>query len=143
MLARLLLSSAILVIFAFPSLALVITRHTLRDPTGLVRRESCDGFEGNPNLYGLGIRLGIYLQWISSLLTNVFLASAVSDSLDTNSIFLFAIFIAIACASTTSDGLRQAEAFIMLQLCFGYILSVLSVSGLRLAWLRDGHGPNI
>lgn len=143
MLAGLSFSSAILVLFAFSSLTFVSTGHIPQDATGLVRRESCSGFEGNSDLYGLGIRLGIYLQWTSSLLTNVFLPSAVSDSLDTNSIFLFAIFIAIACASTTAGGLRPAEAFIMLQLCFGYILSVLSVSGLRLAWLRDGHGPNM
>ena len=98
----------------------------------LIARGDCNGFAGNSDLYGLGIRIGIYLQWISSLLTNVLLPTGVSDSLDTNSIFLFAVFIAIAKASQSTGGLRPAEAFITLQLCFGYLLSVLSVSGLRL-----------
>jgi hypothetical protein len=65
-----------------------------------------------------------------------------SDTLDTNSIFLFAVFVAIACATTTSNGLRPSEAFIMLQLCFGYLLSVLSISGLRLTLLNNPTGLN-
>lgn len=28
------------------------------------------GFQGNADLYGLGIRIGIYLQWVASLLSN-------------------------------------------------------------------------
>ena len=100
--------------------------------SNLLTRDVCNGFAGNSDLYGLGIRIGIYLQWISSLLTNILLPNEVSDSLDTNSIFLFAVFIAIAKASQSSGEFRPAEAFIMLQLCFGYLLSVLSVSGLRL-----------
>jgi hypothetical protein len=100
---------------------------------------------GNSDLDGLGIRIGIYLQWISSLLTNVLLPNGVSDSLDTNSILLFAVFIAIANATDQPAGLHQparlhpTEAFIMLQLCFGYLLSVLSVSGLRLTLLNDAR----
>ena len=107
----------------------------------LAARDTCGAdISGNSDLYGLGIRVGVYLQWISSLLTNVLIPAEVSDSLDTNSIFLFAVFIAIANASTTSPALRPAEAFIMLQLCFGYLLSVVSVSGLRVTLLSDPHG---
>ena len=103
----------------------------------LLTHDICNGFAGNSDLYGLGIRIGIYLQWISSLSTNVLLPSGVSDSLDTNSIFLFAIFIAVANATNPPGGLHPAEALIMLQLCFGYLLSVLTVSGLRLTLFHD------
>lgn len=110
------------------------------DPFSLVTRDVCNGFAGNSDIYGLGIRIGIYLQWISSLLTNVFLPNGVSDSLDTNSIFLFAIFIATVNATAQSgqpEKLHPTEAFLMLQLCFGFLLSVLSVSGFRLALLKN------
>ncbi len=30
-----------------------------------------DGFLGNPDFTGLGIRLGIYLQWLAIILSNV------------------------------------------------------------------------
>ena len=56
--------------------------------------------------------------------------------MDTNSIFLFAVFVATASATHRNGGLHPAEAFIMLQLCFGFLLSVLSVSGFRLNLLR-------
>ena len=121
------------------SFGLYIQKYNPQGSHSLVRRATCGGFSGNPDLYGLGIRLGIYLQWISSLLTNSLLPEGVSDSLDTNSIFLFAVFIAIAAATNASEGLRPVEAFIMLQLCFGYLLSVLSVSGLKLILLSDAH----
>lgn len=120
------------------SVATAIRKH---DPQpkqlNLYPRAACDGFEGNDDLYGLGIRIGIYLQWVSSLLTSLLLPTGASDYLDTNSIFLFAVFIATATATQRNGGLHPAEAFIMLQLCFGFLLSVLSVSGFRLALLRD------
>ncbi|MCJ1247494.1 hypothetical protein MMC30_004708 [Trapelia coarctata] len=100
---------------------------------------ACNGLQGNADFYGLGIRIGIYLQWISSLLTNLYAPNAVSDSLDTNSIFIFAVLVAMFSATASSEGFRPAEASIMLQLCFGYLLSVMSVSGLRLALLRNPH----
>lgn len=34
------------------------------------------GFEGNQDLYGLGVRLGIYLHWITAFITNNFLPAA-------------------------------------------------------------------
>lgn len=55
---------------------------------------SC-GFEGNPDFYGLGIRVGIYLQWITAYLANHFLQEATDSSLETNTIFLVALFVAM------------------------------------------------
>ena len=106
----------------------------------VVAQQACLGLTGDPDLYGLGIRIGIYLQWISSLLTNVLIPSGVSDSLDTNSIFLFAIFIAIAKATKSEVDqtlLGPIGAFVMLQMCFGYVLSAMSVTGLRITLLSN------
>lgn len=122
------------------SSSLIIKNLNSRESYSLVGREVCSGFAGNSDLYGLGIRLGIYLQWISSLLTNSLLPTTVSDLLDTNSIFLFAVFIAIAVATNLPGGLHPVEAFIMLQLCFGFLLSVLSVNGSKLILFNDAHG---
>lgn len=122
------------------SSSFIIKNLDSRDSYSLVGREACRGFAGNSDLYGLGIRLGIYLQWISSLLANSLLPTTVSDSLDTNSIFLFAVFIAIAVATNLSGGLHPVEPFILLQLCFGFLLSVLSVNGFKLVLSNDAHG---
>jgi hypothetical protein len=34
------------------------------------REESCPGIEGNSDLYGMGIRIGVYLQWFSAWISN-------------------------------------------------------------------------
>ena len=109
-------------------------------PSIVIAQQACLGLIGDPDLYGLGIRIGIYLQWISTLLTNFLIPSGVSDSLDTNSIFLFAIFIAIAKATkSTGDEplLGPIGAFVMLQMCFGYVLSAISITGLRITLLSN------
>ena len=111
------------------------------DPSSIVvAQQACLGLIGDPDLYGLGIRIGIYLQWISTLLTNFLIPSGVSDSLDTNSIFLFAIFIAIAKATKSAGDeplLGPIGAFVMLQMCFGYVLSAISITDLRITLLSN------
>ncbi len=99
------------------------------------------GFDGNPDFYGLGIRLGIYLQWIASFLANLFLKRAVAGSLETNSIFLLAVFIALAESSRTSM-VQSAEVLVLLHLCFGFILSVLTVWGHRTRSSGGGSGDD-
>lgn len=58
------------------------------------RLEICDDFDGNSNLYGLGVRLGIYFQWVASVLTNRFLGDQAFIIADINSIVLLASFLA-------------------------------------------------
>ena len=112
----------------------------------LISREVCKSLAGDPDLYGVGIRIGIYLQWISSLFTNLLIPSGVSDALDTNSIFLLAVFIAIANATKSSGTeplLGPIGAFVMLQMLFGYLLSVMSISGLRITILSDPESIDV
>lgn len=82
------------------------------------------------DLYGLGVRLGIYFQWTSGWVSNNFIPDEVAGGLDANSIFLFALLISIV-NSTSNDSLTQIDAFIMLQLCAGTVWSVLSIWGYR------------
>jgi len=89
-------------------------------------------FEGNSDLYGLGIRIGIYLQWISGLLANCFHADSVRDMLATNTIFLIALFTALAIIST-EDTVLAAEVTILLQFCFGFVFTVSSTWGWRVS----------
>jgi hypothetical protein len=87
-------------------------------------------FTGNADLYGLGIRIGIYLQWFSGLLANRFHADSVHDILATNTIFLMALFIALA-VFTANETVRAAEIVILLHFCFGSMFSVYSIWGFR------------
>ena len=96
-------------------------------------RPICTGFEGNPDIYGLGIRTGVYLQWFSSWLCMTLNPESAQELHAANSIFVFAIIIAAVVAATSDeDHFRPVEAYIVVQICFGYLLTVLSVLGLRL-----------
>ena len=86
----------------------------------LTRPNICP-IEGNPDLYGLGIRLGIYFQLISTSLTSRLLPEEMLGTWDTNSIFLLAIFAAVS-KSTISGAIQYAEAYVMLQLMFAFLI---------------------
>ena len=90
----------------------------------------CGGIEGNSDLYGLGIRLGVYLQWISSWLIQTLNPSGITTTHDANSIFVLAILTAMLSA-TARDDIKPIESYIMLLICFGYFFTVLSIFGLR------------
>lgn len=90
---------------------------------------SC-AFDGNPDFYGLGIRTGIYLQWITAYLANHFLRQSIDTNLETNTIFLLALFIATA-VTTVNDKVQTAELVVLLHLCFGFLFSILSIWGHR------------
>lgn len=104
--------------------------------TGLVVRAagndtvSC-GFDGNSDFYGLGIRLGIYLQWITTLLAHLFFDEAIPGNLELNCVFLIAVSAATLVA-TRAGTVRPAECLVLLHLCFGFVFSVLSIWGHRI-----------
>ncbi len=97
-----------------------------------IKRQDPQGcrIPGNSDFYGLGIRIGIYLQWITAFLANHFLKKSIEGSLKTNTIFLLALFIATVVA-TTQDAVESAEIVVLLQLCFGFLFSILSIWGYR------------
>jgi hypothetical protein len=86
---------------------------------------SC-GYEGNSDIYGLGIRVGIYLQWISGLLSKVFLEEKdLRDVLNENAIFLLAVFLAtVLFVTDTIGGVHGVDILIMLHIFFGSIYTI-------------------
>lgn len=99
------------------------------------RSATCPGFGGNSDLYGLGIRLGVYLQWISAWFANTVHPAAAGANHSANSIFLLAILIAVTVA-VSANAIQPVEAYIMVMICFGFVLTVLSVFGIRIFLLN-------
>ena len=89
--------------------------------------------EGNADLYGLGIRLGVYFQLVSTLFANHLLPDEISYA---NSIFLLVVFVAVARA-TASRSIQWVEAFLMLQLMLAFMLSVVPTH-YRFSWKFRG-----
>lgn len=63
--------------------------------------------EGNPDVYGLGIRISIYLQYITAFGANLFFKEAIDGNLTTNTIFLLALLI----ASTAFLGMSKSPGY--------------------------------
>lgn len=84
------------------------------------------GYEGISEVYGLGIRVGIYLQWMSGIICKDFLGEdALHDVLNENTIFLFAIFLAtILLVTGTISGVHSVDILIMLHIFFGSIYTI-------------------
>lgn len=86
-------------------------------------------FTGNPDLYGIGIRIGFYLQWISTLLATLFTPweediLRILNLLMQSAIFLGLVFL-------TQDGeIHAVEPLIATWLSFG-ALSSLSGNGIN------------
>jgi hypothetical protein len=124
----------------------------------LVRRTDCSR-PGNTDLYGLGVRLGkyhqlgyhihklmtttgVYFMWVTSYLANYWVVDEISSSLDQNALFLFAICVGMLKATIVAVSnptpavddpsyLTNVDVVIMLYICYGFIMSVLSVFGYR------------
>lgn len=58
------------------------------------------GFRGNPDVYGLGIRLGLYAQWLSTLISNWFHQANITRMRDVNTCFQLAMMIAMIALAT-------------------------------------------
>ena len=90
------------------------------------------------DLYGLGVRLGVYFQWLSGWVSNNYLSDEINGGLNTNAIFLLAILIAVV-NSTLGNEMTIMDGLVMIWLCAGTVGSVLSIWGYRTrAYREDG-----
>jgi len=75
-------------------------------------------FIGNTDMYGLGIRIGFYLQWFGNILALWVARGEVQGMRWSNSLFIAATFLALI-IQTEKDNLRPVEIYIILLLTFG------------------------
>jgi hypothetical protein len=76
------------------------------------------GFSGNADMYGLGIRIGFYFQWYSTILASWIARPEVPSLRVSNSLFVAAAFLALI-IQTVKENLRPVEIYIVLLLTFG------------------------
>lgn len=90
-----------------------------KDPlTGRDRRLD-QGFVGNSDFYGLGIRLGIYLQWLASLIANSLLKSERATMAGAYLTFSLALAVAVLLLAFQHDCAFTAEIIIILNIFWG------------------------
>jgi hypothetical protein len=100
-------------------------------------------FSGNSDLYGLGIRLGIYLQLFSTLLANDLLTLEVQeDAKTTNAIIMIAVFAGMASA-TWQGNMNSVEIFVMSTLLSAFLVGDFSPPHIGRFTLLEGDGETL
>jgi hypothetical protein len=84
------------------------------------------GFVGSPDFYGLGIRVGIYLQWFASLAANAFLPGDRRSMVSAYAGFAIALLVAVLFLIFQHDCTYTAEMIILLNILWGGSLLVLT-----------------
>jgi hypothetical protein len=77
------------------------------------------GFSGNPDIYGLGVRVGMYLSWAAPLISKTALPEAAVSAADALMIFQLAILVVIFVNSAVNPKIYEAEIFILIYSFFG------------------------
>ena len=83
------------------------------------RESDTCGFEGNSDFYGLGIRLGVYLQWLSSLVAAIWVPSLSDFTAAANMVFCLALFIAMLAVTFHSQCTYAVEIMVVPYMLWG------------------------
>lgn len=105
-----------------------IIRHGERrhsDPAQCADRSTDDGFIGSPEFYGLGIRLGTYLQWLAALIANSFLPGDRRPIAGAFVGFALAFLVAMLLLVFQDNCTYTAEMIILFNIEWGGLQSVL------------------
>ena len=90
-------------------------------------RSLCEsGFVGNSDIYGLGVRSGLYLQWASSLLANHLLREESTALMRSYLIFHIALWIAVAVLTFQKSCTFDVEIILLYYLVYGGFVCVFS-----------------
>jgi hypothetical protein len=94
------------------------------------------GFEGNADFYGIGVRVGFYLQWIAGLIAWVWNPAGCEELADAQTVFLAANLIAALVLSTNSARDTNVVVIILLFYMFfgGSVSAVTSASASLDEW---------
>lgn len=86
----------------------------------------CTGFPGDQDTYGLGIRIGLYFQWMTSSLAYNLVPTEAVTMRGVNNCFqtaMFAGLIYITVTKAADNQLHAVEAYLMLLFCMGGVCS--------------------
>jgi hypothetical protein len=105
------------------------------------RNDGC-GFSGNSDLYGLGIRLGVYFQWASTLIIYGWYPEGRNDLVESYLGLLVAITIAIIVITARAEPTYAAEILVLSYIIFGGTLTVMTV-GVRHHHIKRIERPHL
>jgi hypothetical protein len=97
-------------------------------------------FQGNSDMYGLGIRLGYYLQWFGAIIAAWIAPTEVKSLRFSIDLFVSASFLALIIITAQDvDSLEPVETYIILLLMFGAYLAIVPIYFWRLLTRCDPY----
>lgn len=84
---------------------------------------NCTGFKGDSDTYGLGIRIGLYFQWVTSSIAYNLVPSEAINMRGVNNCFQLAMFAGLLYVTITNEQLHAVEAYLILLFCMGGVCS--------------------
>jgi hypothetical protein len=102
-------------------------------------RETRNGFIGNPDFYGFGIRLGIYLQWWASLIANIYLRDDWASMLAAYMVFSPALIVAVLLITFQHACTFTAEVIVILFIYWGGYTGLLYTTDAVIQSLEDRY----
>ena len=98
---------------------------------------------GDADMYGLGIRVGFYLQWYARIASTWLARGEVSNMRTSNSLFLAATFLALVTKTVRNPTELQAtEVYVVLLFAFGSFAMLLPATVVRvLTWNKPQWDP--
>lgn len=98
-------------------------------------------YEGNPDIYGIGIRVGVYTQWLSTLLTNWLLINRNSSHIrDINTCFQFAMLIALLSLNNGPAPPHSIDAYLIILQIVGSTSTISSHATNKKEWKSTSWG---
>jgi predicted branched-subunit amino acid permease len=97
-------------------------------------------FQGNGDMYGLGIRLGYYFQWFGAIFAAWLAPSEVNPLRFSIDVFVAASFLALIIITVQNvDTLQPIETYIVLLLMFGHYMALAPIFLWRLLTMCDPY----
>ena len=104
----------------------------------------CDsGFIGNSDVYGVGVRSGLYIQWVSSIVANHLLREESTALMNTYLIFHIALWITIAVLTFQKTCTFFVEIVLLYYLVYGGYFSVFIRPNMGYFEPMDSHWSNM
>jgi hypothetical protein len=86
--------------------------------TSTLRNSEVCGFDGNSDMYGLGIRVGVYVQTAATIIATSHKRKTASDLVKVGGLFQFAALVALIQQTVNNEKLYAVEALVTYLFCF-------------------------
>ncbi|KAA8900928.1 hypothetical protein FN846DRAFT_957706 [Sphaerosporella brunnea] len=130
-------SLATLVLVFLIAFAIAATSSSAHTPATVRRDVVCNGIVGNSDMYGLGIRIGVYLQAFALLIAHYFEQPSFNNIRFSSFAFQLSMFVGVVYVTVSDPELEAAEAAIVVMFMLCSTTVIYKRRPQRLSWDKE------